>query len=1125
MNFTVKVHSALRVARVTLKTAADIPSLTAATASDLGVSPPVEVSPTVWSGSFVVPAPAATSVAIQFDAYDEQYLPSLGTGGTNPAHTDSKAFTANITPVPTAPATNITASVGGLAVGAGTACAGGKPCMWVPLNAGTMTLSAQVVGAPGNGVTSIEFHNANAPGAGTSLLCPSRSPAAPGTPAVPCAQPVSGTGVATLSLNAAEVGKGDVTIFVCPVDATGLQTGACTQMPVLSICGAAGTGVCPGNFTVGRVAACPVSLPCAMPVPPAIGRNVDTPTNHTIYYLAQTAPGALDPQPGLFAQDSLSLSSNPNDQPGTRIGSNHYLADGLVATADGTGVFGIQCTTCTATPAGNIAIDRVDCPSTGNASCYKPSFVTAPAASSFRQIHVATSQAMLISNAAPPASTTGGAAFYASALQSQTTAAAVSIGTLQTVTTINGAANGTGTHWGTMANGAIVAWFNNGGATQPAVYHPNLPGNHVALLPSLLGGPSIGSFDLVVFPTGEIVYQFTTDTSVRFLGAAYYDGTANPPKALAAPINYGSSLTTGPAKNFITAGAGVLLGELPANGSTTSYQAIEINLFAGTATAPASFIPIPFDGTTTGTFHDGVAPPGPPGVFARTGVASNFSVSDDKTKAIFVTDDPHAAGQTATIWRLHLVDLATGTQVSLAGSERMLCAFTSTAAPADCVPNAAGTAHYPRFVHSAPVYVGGAPTGLNQAVVWEEESRVQASSTTSRRARISFATFSGAGSPAVSSVDRLNTYSIAANSAATVEVESAAGGAIFFLSDNDLGGVDLYAAPLTPPAASPTVSSKVIDRVFGFKVREDKGRMIVARADGTLYFAALPGGGANPASGLVPIAVNAPSGDTVYGPIGAPSVSFGFTPDGDHAFAVIDEQLFFGATLGYYGVLETIDLTTPAFARTDWGRIAYSFISPLTAGFISNAAAGEIVDQVSVENLGRGRLSVVLAANPTGRGDTRLFVADPSLFAFRFTPSLDGSEGLFLYAGAANALSGNGNFLPVSAGAESLLQAATNSPFGGPYRPEYSEINGALFSGAAASIFKVWGTTPPATSPPPFVTVSRGFSAAAATPLQTRQTPDNKELLYSFVDGSDANGSYTIWLPLSGRGPPSPLLP
>jgi hypothetical protein len=1119
MSFSVNVHSGLRVSRVTVKTAATVPGLATATATDMTLSPPAEASPTVWSGTLAAGTAGAT-IAIQIDAYDEQYLPSLGTGApANASHFDSKQVTATYIAAPTATMT-LTAAVGANAVGGGTSCQGSVACKWVPLNAGPITLTASAV-VPGAGinVAQIEFRAVTTGTTVTdakTVLCPSRVPAAAPPVAVPCAQNVT-AGQATLTLNTADVGEGpvqttattgagDVTIYGCPLDAAG-QRGACTAGP---------------SFTIGRVAACPTTAPCAMPSQPVIGTNADTrgtpQVTRTIYYLAFTDPGP-NTLPGLFAQDYLLLNSNAVDQPGALVGSSRYLADSLTATADGSGVFAIRCTTCTATLVGNTLIDRVDCPNTANTTaCFRQGFVTG---GTFRTIHVATPVAALISDST---AASGGNAFYADVQQTgQTTPTALAVGVLQ-VTTVNGAASG-GTNWATTAKGAIVAWFNNTGAIAPVVFHPNLPGSHSVALPVQAG--TLTNPELVVFPSGEIVYQYSVGGGV-FLGVAYYDGSSTPPKTIP-PFQIGPGTSTVLGKNFMTAGTGVLLGEVPSALNNTKFQALEINFNTFNATAAAPKVPIAFDGTITGAFHES-------GVLGRTnvaGTASNFAVSDDKTKAIFITDDPPVAGTTATIWRLHLVNLGDATQVSLAGSERMLCALTATTStttnPGDCAPNVAGSPHYPRFVHSAGPFVGAASSGLNQVVVWEEESRFPAASAQTRRARLWFASFSGAGSPVAASIDRLNSYGASAAGGpipATV-VESAAAGAIFFLSDNDLGGADLFTVPLTPPSANPVVSAKVIDRVYAFKVREETTppRLLVSRADGTLYNAPLASGGANPAGALTPIAQSGLQGDVPYGQLPA-AFAFGFTPDGNHAFLVSDQQFYYSSTVGYWGILQTIDLTAAPFARTNWGRVAYTYLPPVTAGFIANATAAEIVDLVSIEGFGQGRLNVALSSNPTSHADTKQFAGDPTATAnFAFTPSLDGSEGMVSYAGAANAFGKDGKFLPLAAGVESLQQAATNSPFGGPYRPEYSQVNGGFFSGGSSSIFKVWGTTTPATSPPPFITVSRGIRAASTT--QTRQTSDNKELLYSFKDsvGADVNGAYAIWFQLSGRKAPDPLLP
>ncbi|HEU0052270.1 MAG TPA: hypothetical protein VFQ39_03790, partial [Longimicrobium sp.] len=529
-----------------------------------------------------------------------------------------------------------------------------------------------------------------------------------------------------------------------------------------------------------------------------------------------------------------------------------YVVSSLFAAPDGVGVYAIQCTgSCnTTTPTGNTFVDRYECPNTSLA-CWKQKFISTPAA--VQQIHVATSQAMLLSDRAGIA-TTGGNAFFANAVATQQPGSvnAVAAGTLVGIT-LRGAS--TGANWATMNNGAIVAVVSSAGTTQPVIYHPNLPGNHIAPLP-VTSFASNGNFDLVVYPTGEVFYSYSDDVNNHVLGAAFYDGSASLPRTLT-PVNYGGS-GTGPAKNFFLAAPGVFLGEVGAPG-TANYQAYWINLFAGSATPPASAVVAPVS-ATAGVVHDN-------GVFGRNGITS-FAVSDDGKRAIFVTDDPPAPNTTAVIWRLHLVNLADGSQVPLAGSERMLCAFTNAGPTADCTVNGAGAAHYPRFVHSAPPFVGGAPTGTTQVVVWEEETRYPESPpNNARHARIWLANYSGA-TPAVAAVDRLNVYSVSVFtgplSPPLTEIESPAAGALFFLSDNDVGGANLYSAPLAPPAASLVTSTMVMDQVYNFRLREETtpARLIVSRADGTLYSAALAAGSL-PA--LVPVAETGLQGDAQFG--------------------------------------------------------------------------------------------------------------------------------------------------------------------------------------------------------------------------------------------------------------------
>jgi hypothetical protein len=128
------------------------------------------------------------------------------------------------------------------------------------------------------------------------------------------------------------------------------------------------------------------------------------------------------------------------------------------------------------------------------------------------------------------------------------------------------------------------------------------------------------------------------------------------------------------------------------------------------------------------------------------------------------------------------------------------------------------------------------------------------------------------------------------------------------------------------------------------------------------------------------------------------------------------------------------------------------------------------------------------------------------------------------YAGVSAAIKSDGIFISLPAMSEGARsQIATYSPFGGPYRYEYSQVDVTLSGGALASLFKVWGGA----TPPPFIPIIRGFQAVPASGniLYSRQTPDNKELLHSFLDSGDTVGAYGIYLPLSGNAPPTPPPP
>ena len=826
------------------------------------------------------------------------------------------------------------------------------------------------------------------------------------------------------------------------------------------------------TFTVGRIA--PLGAPAV------IGKNNDAGGGHTIYYVNASQQ--------LFAQGFTDLDQGgaTGDLPGKQVGGATYYADAVRAIPEGTGVYVVK--------ADGSGVDRVESP-----SLVRPSYVTPAASAALRGIDLATPVALaLCDNTAAPNSVSS----FATAGGTQTTATAVAVGSL--LSNGNGLRNGrpcpsidTGSAFSfrpalqTTRSGAIVGWFQNGTDVRPQLFHPALPGNHVVPLIAAAQAGTVAQ-DLQVFPGGEIVFQFHDANNTTFLGAAYFDGTNTP--VVLPPVQTGAAGNGSLGNFFLVAKPGVVLGQVPAPLAASGVQAVEIQLKG------AGFLfPAPSNGTTAGPLTGGVQP--------RLGRSANFTISDDQTQALFVTLD-QVAGAPNPVRRIHLLNLDAGTETPLG--------FTS----------GNGAVHLPHFVRSAPVYSGGAPAGAHQAVIWTE-TLPQAQGQTTSHERISIASFSGA----VATVDRLNSFS-AANSM----VESAAGGVVLFLSQTDGGGADLYSAPIAS-AAGPVTATRVMDHVFWFKTREDKQRLLVARSDGTLYVAPLTPG-ANLARTLVPLVNAGFLGDA---PIlnGDGIGSFGFTYDGDHAYVLRDVHTSvigpFGAEMAT-GIAETIDFTTGAFARTDFGRVVAGNVGggaqPIL-GFVGGATTAVVLDQVSVE-ANAVRLAIAPPGAPTSRQDTLALAPGYQFFsdAASFSSSLDNNEGFLTYQpgglfGGARIGGGSpsvrlqtdGTFDVLRAASFSgLQQPATFSPLAGRTLPDWSIVND--FTGASRSLFKVWGGASPAR----FIPVSRNFTAQTNS-TATVITPDLKELLFSFLGNGDATSGYTMALPLPGHTPPTPLLP
>ena len=999
----VKVHSQSRVQSVTVQvgTQAEVAmTLASATSS----------APSIWTAAVTVPT--AGSTRLTFVAKDELWLAGRS-DSTDHISTISTAL--SILPVPTTAPTQLAATLLG----------GPLQGMWVPLNAGPISLSATTAQA---NIASIEFLN-NGNLVGTS---------ASGQPLV---------------LAPAQVGTGAASVVACAIDVVG-QTSPCSPAITLTI------GLIPVPNLAGGLATSP----------PVLGKAADG--SHAIFFFANSgnASGFLYGQP--FDQVNPTPAA-----PGTRIGSDSFVLSSMVPTPEGTGVYALK--------SDGTAVERFDC---GTAACAKPLYAVPPTGTVFATIPIITSAAMMLLDA-------NGGTFLAQAQGSSQP-------------TVNTAvdAGGPSPLRGQTQSGAIVAWVTSASGAALYLFHPTItsPANH--LFPLVPLRPSTTPTDLKVFPGGEVVFQYTdSGTGQLYLGAALFDGI-HPPVTLA-PFPIGL-IKSSPAVNFMVAKPGVILGEVPAS-TVNQLEAIELSLSAG---SQKSFLPAPFISAAMGT-----------GPFCNRCVedrfanSSDFSVSDDGSKAIFVTTDSDANGPLRNI---HLLDLAVGTAPVLGGSSLLL-----------------NNQRLPRFVHTAAVYSGGPATGMVPAVVWAEQlNNAPSTSFSFFDERLLFATWSASGAGPAITVDRTAGYFTSAGSSSDSVAESASAQQIFFLAQRGGGGADLYSVSLTGTSGAAT---KVVDRVYWYAVREDRARMLVARADGTLLYAKLTPG-VNLASALQPILEGGPMGDS--GDYATNLSSFGFTPDGDHAFAAVDQTYSALATPSanfYRGLLETIDLTSGArtnFGRTVWGQQGFNAL------FLDHAKSAFLADNFAIQE-SPARLAFAAAATGTVHRDTNLFPTgfQPSA-QFLYFLAGDLTEALLAVnrsGGRAPNTGGiaqeDGTFLSLGGGlSASALQFGEQfpPPLGGvsrfgpgqdniPLLIDWAVLGRTTTSGTPGSVLKVFGG---GASPAPLVQVSSGFQAFNNF-TATRQTPDNKELLYSFRNPADANSGYLIALPLSGQAPAPALVP
>jgi len=847
--------------------------------------------------------------------------------------------------------------------------------------------------------------------------------------------------------------------------------------------------------------ACPVDVagqqgPCSPAVAFTIGA-IPVPTAAPLPILGKAADGSrsiffLNAAGNLLAQPFDQISPTPA-APGTQISSDAFVLASLFPTPEATGVYALK--------SDGSAVERFDCGAL-TLACSKPTFVMPPTAASFSTIPIITSAAMLLQDA-------NGMPFLARALPSQTTDAAVPAGGAQALDASNNPLRGT------SKSGAIALGLTSGTSALINLFHPALTSaNH--LFPLLAPRANTTLTDLEVFPGGEIVFQFfDTTTKQAYLGAALFDGTSQP--QVLAPFPVGPAAGGFLASGFLVAKPGVVLGGVPASGALNGndIQPIELSLGVGAQQfSPA----VDLVGSTTGT-----GPLCASCIEDRYGGLATFSVSDDGTKALFATADSKS-----TILNLHLLDLATGIAPVIGGSSLL---FNSS--------------RFPRFVHAAAVYSGGPATGMVPAVVWSEQ--LNNSTTAHSDERLFFATWSASGPGAPVNVDRLaGSFSPSRNAAGDAVAESASAQELFFLSQRPQGGADLYAVSLTGASG---VAAKVADRVFWYSIREDKARILVARTDGTLLSAQLTPG-VDLATALQPVLEGGPTGEANYTDN---LYSFGFTPDGDHAYLATNQSFSSGSGV-FNGVVETVDLTSGAranFGRTSWPSQNFDML------FLDQAKAAYLADGFDVQD-SAGRIayaSASVGSSGTVHRDTGLFPNgfSPSI-PFSYILSADLTEAILTVGFVFTSNRGPGEIRIERAGSGIAQEDGTFLPIGGAFFPREhqvaqivpSPLGGVLSFGpgqaqspqlfdwtminrAAATnhpqgtVLKVLGG---GKSPAPIIQISNGFTLPG-TPSE--RTPDNKELLVRFADpfssGTSSYNGYVMDVAISGHAPPTLAVP
>jgi len=910
--------------------------------------------------------------------------------------------------------------------------------------------------------------------------------------------PVTGSS-ASLTLDPTLIGMSNITVQACPADALGFQSNA-------SFCSTA------FQLIIGE-----------LPAPNALEtRELDG--GHALWFMG------ADAGPGTFLVSALADVPNPGGLPATAASDAGYFIDSLAPTENTNSVFAVR--------ADGTGLDRFDC----GGGCRTPDFIAKSASGAgLRQVFGASAAAVAVTDVsgfgwfAPIA--TGGAAVAADP----------------------GGANVT--FEGPMfpvGGGLLTEVTSNAESTTPfevVFYHPKLT------KPVKIGGDMTATINITAFPSGEFAVQYSiggtpaAGTTNNFLVVGYFNGTTLAQTA-PAPIN----LINGQ-PDFAPAQPGVLIGTVDADPAHAGVQP-----FVANATTGSIKFPVPVSCPTvlvagnscTGATRTtavqtrlGVPPPtatigvsNPIQVMEGAWQGGNFSISDDQQKALIVSQDQQKGSEIYSLW---IIDIASGGALQLYTTPLLAGVGTTTSNAINGIDALA-----PHFVHSAAAAVntipGKAPSGTLAAVpvaVWAEllEPDVNDPAPTNMPpvqtalARIFYSTYaSGLSTGAPVLVDKLAFYDLLRPD---FYFTSAAAGAIYFPGVTAVGGeLNLYSAPLT---GTTSTASLVMDQFTNYRLREDTQRIIVSRADGTVWAGVLAASTAQRAA-LSPVLSGAfgglPGASLPNGDSSDYVATIDFTPDGDHAWAFVQvgDDPFDNPTSA---LLEVVDLRSGA--RTNYGQVIFSLqggIAPV--GFLG-ASVAISQDQRSFETNGSGsNLYAAAASNGTKHQGYN------SSFIFQFASSVDGTEGYVFnengfqsdivkgikpafttgqvqanFFASADPSLYQGNFL-LPTGVVSVIagQQATFSPYGMPYADAWD-------------IFSVF--RPPAVPTPLTTVFFKSFGGGARPPVpiatfvpngpNTRQTADNTELLIDFTQGDGSQSAFARRVKLSGLPVPVRPLP